>query len=100
MAVNRSVKLSRKNWEQLERRLKEEHPLSVFAIRDKMKRVLGFTVRKDWGLNPINLRHETIIHLDFFDDSKKTMFLLKYGDYVPSHLNYRDTSKPKVLQKS
>lgn len=77
MAVNRSVKLTEKQWVKLRERLKEEHPLSVIAIRDKMKIVLGFTTREDrsdyW--NPI-------IHLDFFDEPKKTMFLLKYGDYL------------------
>ena len=77
MAVNRSIKLTEKQWNKLQERLREEHPLSVLAIRDKMKRVLGFTKREDRSdyRNPI-------IHLDFFDEPKKTMFLLKYGDYL------------------
>lgn len=77
VAVNRSIKLTEKQWIKLQKRLREDHPLSVIAIRDKMKRVLGFTTREDradyW--NPV-------IHLDFFDEKMKTMFLLRYGDYL------------------
>lgn len=82
MAINRSVKLQTKQWEKLQKRLKEEHPLSVFAIREKMKSVLGFTTRHAYGPLPGSHIHEPIVHLDFFDEPKKTMFLLKYGDYL------------------
>ena len=75
---NRSVKLKEKQWDKLQQRLKEEHPLSVFAIRSKMKSVLGFTTREERGNDYFN----PTIHLDFFDEKKKTMFLLKYGDYL------------------
>lgn len=82
MVVNRSVKLQTKQWNKLHERLKEEHPLSVLAIRDKMKRELGFTTRNAYGTLPNSHIHEPIVHLDFFDEKKKTMFLLKYGDYL------------------
>lgn len=82
MAVDRSVKLQTKQWEKLQERLREEHPLSVIAIRDKMKRVLGFTTRHAYGPLPGSDIYEPIVHLDFFDEPKKTMFLLKYGDYL------------------
>lgn len=82
MVVNRSVKLQAKQWEKLQKHLKEEHPISVFAIRDKMRRVLGFTTRHAYGVLPNSHIHEPIVHLDFFDEPKKTMFLLKYGDYL------------------
>lgn len=82
MAVDRSVKLQTKQWEKLQERLREEHPLSVIAIRDKMKRVLGFTTRHAYGPLPGSDIYEPIVHLDFFDEPKKTMFLLKYGEYL------------------
>ena len=82
MAVNRSIKLQTKQWNKLHERLKEEHPLSVLAIRDKMKRELGFTTRNDYGTLRHSRIYEPIVHLDFFDEKKKTMFLLKYGDYL------------------
>lgn len=82
MTVNRSIKLQTKQWNRLQERLREEHPLSVLAIRDKMKRVLGFTTRNSYGPLPGSDIHEPIVHLDFFDEPKKTMFLLKYGDYL------------------
>lgn len=82
MAVNRSVKLQTKQWNKLQERLKEEYPLSVLAIRDKMKRELGFTTRNAYGPLPGSHIYEPIVHLDFFDEPKKTMFLLKYGDYL------------------
>ena len=77
MAVNRSIKLKEHQWKKLEECLKQDYPLSTIVIRDKMRRILGFTVREDrfdyW--NPT-------IHLDFFDEVKRTMFLLKYSDYL------------------
>jgi hypothetical protein len=82
VAVNRSVKLQTKQWNKLQERLKEEHPTSVFAIRDKMKKVLGFTTRHAYGPLPGSSVYESIVHLDFFDEPKRTMFLLKYGDYL------------------
>lgn len=78
MAINRSVKLTEKQWERLHKRLKEDHPLSVVAIRDKMRRVLGFTTRTDRTVD----YWDPIIHLDFYDEKMKTMFLLRYGDYL------------------
>ena len=75
-------------------------------IRDKMKRVLGFTVREhqEWITDPkayteeptvlSNLidfeqdgwykgkRHEHSIRLDFYSENKYTMFLLKYSEFI------------------
>lgn len=78
MAVNRSIKLSEKQWDKLHKRLKADYPLSVVAIRDKMRRVLGFTTRTDRTQD----YWKPVIHLDFYDEKMKTMFLLKYGDYL------------------
>jgi hypothetical protein len=72
-------------WEDVFNKIKEDHPPSVYLIREKMRKKLGFTDRthKEW-VNKINKwggigHYETKIHLDFYDEKYKTMFLLKYG---------------------
>ena len=53
-------------------------------IRDKMKRVLGFTVRehKEWIPKPDGGYSEFQIHLDFYSERKYTMFLLKFSEII------------------
>ncbi len=74
------VKLSQDAWYKLKTKLQEDHPKSVVMVRWKMKEVLGFTPRehKEWGMG----YQQRQIHLDFFDESKRTFFLLRYGDYI------------------
>ena len=73
--------LSEQNWCKLRYQLQQTHPKSVLMVRWKMKEVLGFTPReyKEWDHY---LGFKTSIHLDFFDEPKRTMFLLKYGDWI------------------
>lgn len=78
--------LSEEEWRTLEKRLRQDHPPSVFLSREKMRRVLGFTPRthQDWipHQGSTQVWHESVVnvHLDFFDNSQRTMFLLKYGN--------------------
>ena len=68
-------------WKVLKERINNDYPPSVNLVREKMKRVLGFTPRfyEEWD----DSTGRTIqIHLDFFDEQKRTMFLLKYSEYV------------------
>ena len=77
-------------------------------IRDRMKAVLGFTVREHSGYRPRTAReledydrsdniwhdsekdrkfhrenmHENAIYLDFYNERKYTMFLLKFSEYL------------------
>ena len=64
-------------------------------VRSKMKNVLGFTVREhtewtDVPGNPMSKSHtffplverKESIHLDFYNEPKRTMFLLKYSEYL------------------
>jgi hypothetical protein len=51
-----------------------------------MKMVLGFTVRRHsvWKMDP-DFGHKYLkesIHLDFYNEPKRTMFLLKYSEYL------------------
>jgi len=70
--MNKSVKLRPQNWNKISEKLRQDYPLSVLAISWKTKEVLGFSVRSEFD----------VVHLDFVDEKKKTLFLLKYSDYV------------------
>jgi hypothetical protein len=94
-------------WDELLRRLHNDYPRSVLAIREKTKKVLGFTPRthNGWISNPhyeSELReynnkaqdllgwpsipskgyYTTVIFLDFYSDHKQTFFLLKYSEFI------------------
>jgi hypothetical protein len=47
-----------------------------------MREILGFTSRTHVDRNEEDWRKATMMHLDFYDEAKRTMFLLKYGDYL------------------
>ena len=68
-------------WFKLLGKMHEDYPLSVFAIRSKMKSTLGFTPRRHHEMDNDGY-YNTSIHLDFYDDLKKTFFLLKYSEYL------------------
>jgi len=53
----------------------------VLLIREKMKKVLGFTSRRHHYFNQEDDYVEEI-HLDFYDEPKRTMFLLKYSEFL------------------
>ena len=74
------VKVSQKNWIAIKKELSEEYPRSVLLLRSKMKKVLGFTVRDEEtryiSFNPVTI--------DFFDETKQTLFLLKFAEFISS----------------
>lgn len=100
------VVLTVNQWQQIRRELHTEHPKSVFMLKNKMRQVLGFTVREhnQWVTDPqayteeptvlSNLidfdrdgwykgkRHEHSIRLDFYSERKRTMFLLKFSEVI------------------
>ena len=78
------VVLSVSQWQTIRAELQTEHPRTVFMLRDKMKRVLGFTVREhnEWVIKPDGGYGEHSIHLDFYSDRKYTMFILKFSEYL------------------
>ena len=61
------------------------YPPSTLLIRSKMREILGFTSRTHVDRNEDDWRKATMMHLDFYDEAKRTMFLLKYGDYLNEH---------------
>ncbi len=84
----KAIVLSENQWLSLRKEIDRLYPRSVSMIRWKMKEVLGFTDRRHtiW-INEANKwdgmgYQKTEIHLDFFDDAKRTMFLLKFSDFL------------------
>ena len=80
----RPIILTVNQWKHIRIELQTEHPNTVFMLRDKMKRVLGFTVREhnEWVIKPDGGYGEHQIHLDFYSANKRTMFLLKFSDVI------------------
>lgn len=95
-------------WHVILSELKKEYPRTVFILRNRMKQVLGFTVRehKQWVPNssydreykrylynkdtsifidsaePYKGHTEHQIHLDFYSERKRDFFLLKYSELL------------------
>jgi len=83
--MSKPIILRHEQWYYLGRKLKEDYPESTFLLRNRMKEQLGFTIREhreDISLKPYACR--TSIRLDFYDERKRTFFLLKYSDYITS----------------
>lgn len=87
----KAIKINTDKWNLLCEKLKEDYPPSYLLIRSKMRETLGFTVREHKSYEKVEsngfattsfVRQLVEIHLDFYDDKKRTMFLLKYGDYI------------------
>jgi hypothetical protein len=91
------VTLSYIAWKSVRDELHKEYPKSVFMLRNKMKTVLGFTVRehRTWIVNPnygekndmfgedtAKGWYEDQVHLDFYSENKRTMFLLKFSEII------------------
>lgn len=78
--MTKSIKLTEPQWSNLKVKLSQDYPPSVLLIREKMQRVLGFVNRhhSDWSGG----RYRNFVFLDFYDEPKKTMFALKYSEYM------------------
>lgn len=74
------VKLTTNQWKQIRKELYTEHPKTVFMLRSKMKAVLGFTVREH--KDEVDGEYVYRIHLDFYSENKRTMFLLKFSELI------------------
>jgi hypothetical protein len=101
--MSKPVVMQPEQWRRILERIKQKEKPSVYLSREKMKEVLGFTVRdhreyvkdpdyvsrpqdKDewfymepagWFEGKMNVH---TVRLDFYDDQKRTMFLLRYGN--------------------
>ena len=79
-----TIKISTETWKLIRADLQTQYPKTVFMLRDKMKQVLGFTVREhnEWVIKPDGGYGDYSIRLDFYSEKKYTMFLLKYSEFL------------------
>jgi len=90
--MSKAIILTKAKWYKLLDQLIKDYPRSVTMIRSKMREHLGFVDREheewhDRSVGPMDMAwgtkyRTTMVHLDFYDEKKRTMFLLKYSDYV------------------
>jgi len=90
--MSKPLVLSVKSWNTIHQMISKQYPPSVLLIREKMKTVLGFTSRthEEWIDQEVDIRDVRYgtkfqiinIHLDFYNEPKRTMFLLKYSEYI------------------
>ena len=99
--MSKPVVMRPEQWGTVLELIKQREKPSVYLSREKMKETLGFTVRdhREYVKDPNYVKlpstgewHElelgwyegkTNVHtvrLDFYDEQKRTMFLLKYGN--------------------
>ena len=76
----KSLVMSKDKWATLKEQFNKDYPPSVNLVREKMKRIVGCTPRfhETWDAKT---GYKIEVHLDFYDEQKKTMFFLKYGDW-------------------
>ena len=89
--MSKPLILTTKSWAIIQQQISQDYPPSVLLIRSKMKSVLGFTTREheEWvefqlWAEGSKTRHqlESTIYLDFYNEPKRTMFLLKYSEHI------------------
>lgn len=96
--MSKPIVMSPQQWDVLLSNIRRREKHSVWLSRSKMKEVLGFTVRNhsewvkedrpeeeiSWWAEQDGWykgkRNEHTVRLDFYDEHKRTMFLLKYGN--------------------
>lgn len=70
----KSLRYKSKHWNTILERIKSRYPKRVWLIRDNLRKTLGFLPCDDYR----NGQH--IVRLDFYDEGKRTMFLLQFSD--------------------
>lgn len=81
--MSKPIVLKEHQWNKLRERLKKDYNPSVILIRDKMRKTLGFVDRAHrYYTEQDGFTFQ--ICLDFYDEPKRTMFILKYSEYLDS----------------
>lgn len=76
MSYISSIRITKLEWQEIRKKIMQDHPLSVVVMRSVMRRELGFTDRThtDWSTGSPNV----VVYLDFYDEAMKTLFILTY----------------------
>ena len=68
-------------WMKLREKLTEDYGRGIMLIRSRMRDKLGFTDREHrWWEE--GKGYQTHICLDFYNEPKRTMFMLKYSEFL------------------
>jgi hypothetical protein len=79
--MSKPIVLTVSQWQQLRERIKSDYGVNTLLVRDRMKKKLGFLDRDHlWWSEQSGYQNR--VCLDFYDESKRTMFLLKYSEYI------------------
>lgn len=78
----KSIELSHLAWKEIREKLKTKNKPSVILIRARMKEKLGYVDRDFRGIDSKTLMFKDCVYLDFYDESKYTLFLMQYGTYM------------------
>lgn len=73
------ITYTQSEWNDIWERIKSDYPPSVYLLRDRMRKKLGFTPREHTYWDTKRMKYKTLIYLDFYDEKYRTMFLLKYS---------------------
>lgn len=95
--MSKPVILSEGSWLKIYNHIAQNYPPSVLLVRSKMRSVLGFTSRthEEWLDSEVYISDVSYgtrwrtkkIHLDFYSEPKRTMFLLKYSEFINGDSN-------------
>ena len=77
----KAVKMPMYKWHRLYARINQDYP-NIFLFRERTKNILGFTTREQFYRDGDGKNFEHRMCLDFFNEQQRTLFLLKYGDYL------------------
>lgn len=86
--MSKPIELTEESWKKLHHRLLEDYPKSHVLIREKMRAKLGFMPRwhEEWvTVDDLGypMKYAKInVCLDFYDEPKRTMFMLKYSEFL------------------
>lgn len=80
--MSRPVVVTNEQWLDIRSRIANDYGLSTSLLSWKMKEKLGFTARvhEEYSVAARQYQYQTC--LDFYNEPKRTMFLLKYGDCI------------------
>jgi hypothetical protein len=82
--MSKTLVLEQDQWARIHNSIAKDYPPSVLLIRPVMRKILGFTVRRhrEWVPKMDGGYYSDQIHLDFYDEPKRLMFLLKYTEHI------------------
>ncbi len=91
--MKHTIQLTEKQWASIYEDIAKNYPPSVLLIRERMKKVLGFTSRRhrqwvsskgkeDWEGRLSKGHWEESIMLDFYSEKKMSWFRLKFSEYL------------------